>query len=115
MIYALIAAVTMVVTDILGVVMVMAEARNRGWLAGWMDTAQWIVGITTTTITVTVLQGHSFAMKALVVILVSAANLFGTKLGQMIGQRFVTDATTVADRLARLESIHTIPPKEPHP
>lgn len=103
MIVALIAAITMVVTDVLGVIMVMAEARNRGWLAGWMDTAQWIVGITTTTITVTALQGHSTSEKVLVVVLVSAANLFGTKLGQVIGHRFVTDKTTLAERVAGLE------------
>ena len=107
MIFAIIAALTMVVTDVLGVVMVQAEARNRGWLAGWMDTAQWIVGITTTTITVTALQGHDMTEKVAVVVLVSAANLFGTKLGQMIGQRYVTDATTLADRVARLEALNT--------
>jgi len=102
-IFAIIAALTMVVTDVL----VQAEARNRGWLAGWMDTAQWIVGITTTTITVTALQGHDMTEKVAVVVLVSAANLFGTKLGQMIGQRYVTDATTLADRVARLEALNT--------
>lgn len=106
MIVAIIAAATMVVTDVLGVVMVMAEARNRGWLAGWMDTAQWIVGITTTTITVTALQGHSLSEKVLVVVLVSLANLFGTKLGQVIGHRFVTDASTLAERVARLEAMN---------
>jgi hypothetical protein len=118
MVYALIAAITMVVTDILGVIMVQAEAHNRGWLAGWMDTAQWLVGITTTTITVTVLQGHSLTMKALVIVLVSAANLFGTKLGQVIGAHFVTDtnARTISQRLDRLESqtpfIHSPEPYE---
>lgn len=103
MLVALIAAATMVVTDVLGVVMVMAEARNRGWLAGWMDTAQWLVGIATTTISVTALQGHSLSEKIWVVALVSAANLFGTKLGQLIGKHFVTDKTTLADRVAAIE------------
>lgn len=103
MFIALIAAVTMVVTDVLGTVMVMAEARNRGWLAGWCDTAQWIVGIATTTISVTALQGHSLSTKVWVVVLVSAANLFGTKLGQLIGKRFVTDSSSLADRVASLE------------
>lgn len=104
MIPALIAAVTMVVTDVLGVVMVQAEARNRGWLAGWCDTAQWLVGIATTTISVTALQGHSLAEKVWVVALVSAANLFGTKLGAVIGHRFVQDKTSLADRVAALEA-----------
>ncbi len=103
MIPALIAAVAMVVTDILGVVMVQAEARNRGWLAGWMDTAAWLVGITTTTLTVTTLQGHSTVDKVAMVTLVSAANLFGTKLGQVIGARFVSDKTSIAERVATLE------------
>ncbi len=103
MIYAVIAAVTMVITDVLGVVMVMAEAHGRGWLAGWMDTAQWLVGITTTTITVTALQGHDFSEKVAVVVLVSAANLFGTKLGQVIGSRFVVNAKSISERIAALE------------
>lgn len=115
MIYALIAAVAMVITDILGVIMVMAEARDRGWLAGWMDTAQWLVGITTTTITVTALQGHNWSEKIAVVVLVSAANLFGTKLGQLIGHRFVTDASSLAERVARLESVQSIPPPKGTP
>jgi hypothetical protein len=114
MIPALIAAVTMVITDVLGVIMVMAEARNRGWLAGWMDVAQWGVAIATTTITVTILQGHSLREKVLVIALVSAANLFGTKLGQVIGSKFVHDATTltVAQRLDRIEA--TIGPPYPN-
>lgn len=100
---ALIAAAAMVATDVLGVIMVQAEARNRGWLAGWMDTAQWLVGIATTTISVTALQGHSVSEKVLVVGLVSTANLFGTKLGQVIGERFVSDKTTLAERVAAIE------------
>ena len=103
MVIALIAAIAMVATDVLGVVMVMAEAHNRGWLAGWMDTAQWLVGITTTSITVTILQGHSIGEKVLVVALVSASNLFGTKLGQLIGRRLVPETASLPDRIAALE------------
>lgn len=99
----IIAVVTMVCTDILGTIMVMAEARNRGWLAGWMDTAQYLVGIVCTTIMVTILQNHSTSEKVIALVALSAANLFGTKLGQMIGHRFVTDKTTLADRVAALE------------
>ena len=87
-----IATVAMVFTDVLGTIMVMAEARNRGWLAGWCDTAQWLVGITTTAITVTILQGHSFMEKVLIILFVSAANLFGTKMGQVVGTKYVKDA-----------------------
>lgn len=99
----LIAVITMVCADILGTVMVMAEARNRGWLAGWMDTAQYLVGIVCTTIMVTILQDHSWSEKVIALGAISAANLFGTKLGQMIGHRFVTDKTSLADRVAAIE------------
>ena len=109
---ALLAAVTMVVTDVLGVILVQAEAANRGWLAGWMDTAQWLVGIVTTTISVTALQGHSFSEKALVVGLVSAANLLGTKLGQVLGARLLRSRSgllarrglTLEERVSALEA-----------
>jgi hypothetical protein len=78
-----------------------------------MDSAAWVVGICTATIAITALQGHNLTDKALVVVLVSAANLFGTKLGQVIGSRYVTDAGSLAERVARLESV-TYNPKEPH-
>ena len=97
------ASVTMLATDVIATVMVMAEARNRGWLAGWLDTAQWLVGIVTTTVSVTALQGHSWTEKILVLLFVSAANLFGTKLGQVIGSHYVTDAS-IEQRLTALES-----------
>jgi hypothetical protein len=100
---ALLAALTMVATDVLGVVMVQAEARGRGWLAGWCDTAQWLVGIVTTTISVTALQGHSLSAHLWVLGVVSIANLFGTKLGAEIGHRWVKDKT-LEERLAALEA-----------
>lgn len=93
----------MVVTDVIGVIMVVAEARNRGWLAGFMDSLQWIVGITTTFITINALNGHNFETKVWVVILVSAANLFGTKLGAFIAHRWVKDKT-YEQRLSALEA-----------
>ncbi len=103
MIPALLAAVTMLCTDVIGTVMVIAEARNRERLAGWCDSAQWLVGITTTFITIDALNGHSLSEKVWVVVLVSAANLFGTKLGACIGHRWVKDKT-VEQRLAALEA-----------
>lgn len=99
---AVIAAIAMVVQDVLATVMTMAEARNRGWLAGWCDVAGWIVGITTATIAITALQGHNLTQKVLVIMLVSAANLFGTKLGQVIGSRYVHDIS-LTERLTILE------------
>lgn len=98
-----IAAVAMLFTDVLGTVMVIAEGRGRGWLAGWCDTAGWLVAITTTTISVASLTGHNEARKIAVVLAVSAANLFGTKLGQYVGNKFVKDQTIEA-RVAALET-----------
>jgi hypothetical protein len=102
---AILAALAMVANDIAGTILVMAEAAGRGWLAGAMDTAGWLVSITTTTISVTALQGHSFSEKVLVVAFVSAANLFGTKSGQMIGTRILhhNPEMTLEERVAALE------------
>ena len=101
---AVIASATMVAADIISTIQVMASARNRGWLAGWLDTAGWLVAITTTTLTVTALQGRSLLEKVWVIVLVSAANLFGTKIGQVIGTKYVKDKS-FEQRLADLESI----------
>jgi hypothetical protein len=89
MLVALIAAFSMVCADILAVIMVQMEAANRGWFAGAMDGLGWIVGITTTSISVRVLNGHSTSGKVWVILLVTAANVFGTKLGQVIGSRLL--------------------------
>lgn len=97
------AAVAMLFTDVLGTVMVVAESKGRGWLAGWCDTSGWLVSITTTTISVASLTGHDVARKIAVVVFVSFANLFGTKLGSWVGSRFVHDATIEA-RLSALET-----------
>ena len=102
---AIIAAVAMLVQDAISTVLVMAEAKNRGWLAGFLDAAAWLVGVTTATIAITTLQGHDLTDKVYVIVLVSIANVIGTKIGQMIGSRFVHDATTLADRVARLEAL----------
>lgn len=86
---ALVAAGTMLVQDVISVILVQAEAANRGWLAGLMDMLGWYVGIATTTISVTSLQGHDTSQKVEVLVLVGAANVFGTKLGQVVGQHFL--------------------------
>lgn len=107
---ALVAAGCMLVTDVLGTVMVQAEAANRGWLAGIMDTLGWYVSIATTTISVTSLSGNDTAQKVWVLILVGAANLLGTKLGQVTGKWLLSrnkgDARKVAQdpALAVLEA-----------
>jgi glucose-6-phosphate-specific signal transduction histidine kinase len=83
------AAGCMVVQDILAVLLVDAEARNRGWLAGILDSAVWLFAIATTTIAVTALQGHSLAGKVELVVFVTAANLIGMRLGVWIGKRYI--------------------------
>lgn len=100
---AAVAALAMLCTNVIGTVEAVASAKDRGWLAGWLDAAAWIVAITTTTLTVTALQGNSFTEKALVVVLVSAANVLGTKMGTVFGAKFVK-TRTVAERLDALEA-----------
>jgi hypothetical protein len=99
MLTALIAAGCMVISDLLATIMVMAEAREMGWLAGFLDMACWYVSIATTSISVTTLAGHDTTEKILVLLLVGAANVFGTKLGQVTGSRLLKSKT-----LARIAS-----------
>lgn len=99
----LIAALAMFVQDLIAVPLTQAEARNRAWLAGVLDTVGWLVAITTTFVSVDTLQGHNMKAKVAVVLLVSAANLLGTVAGTKIGKRFVKDKT-VEERLAALEA-----------
>jgi hypothetical protein len=94
-IIALYAALAMVVQDVLAVCLVQAEARNRAPLAGLLDCAQWGAAISTTTISVTALQGHSLGLKAVVVIAVTAANFGGSWLGVKIGHRFIRAAQVI--------------------
>lgn len=84
---ALIAGVCMFIEDIVYTIMVQAEAADRGWLAGWMDTIGWLFGVQSTSISVAAVNGHSLVKHIVVLFVVSAANLFGTKLGQVMGTR----------------------------
>lgn len=115
---ALVAALAMLAQDVLGTVMVQAEAASlalpgavrrsdtagtatwiaatvrrylswRMWLAGLMDAAQWGVAITTTTISVTAFAGHDFGRQVAVAVAVSAANVVGTTVGQAAGRRLL--------------------------
>lgn len=92
MIIAVLAAIAMLFQDILGVLMVQAEARNRGLLSGTFDSLQWFAAITTTTISVTALQGHSFGEKVLVIVLVTLANLVGSVIGVQVGKKFIKES-----------------------
>ena len=82
---AALAGAAMFASDAIATVMVMEESRGHGWTAGLLDTMGWYVAITTTTISVTALQGHNLTEKILVIAFVSTANLIGTKFGQVMG------------------------------
>ena len=84
-------------------VLVIAENRGHGWIAGWLSAVTWCVNITGITIAVTALQGHSFWLKTAVILAALVANFFGAKLGQVAGQRYVHD-DTIESRLAALEA-----------
>lgn len=85
---ALLAALFMVVQDILAVVLVQAEASDKkgsGALAAAMDALMWIVAISSTTIAV-----HSHGVEKIeVYALVTAANVVGTLSGKEIGNRLL--------------------------
>lgn len=102
MIAALLAALSMVACDVLATIMVMAESREMGWVAGILDAAGWLVSIACTAISVDVLTGSGpLVNKVYVVVFVSAANLLGTKAGQEIGSR-VLPSKKLHHLLARL-------------
>lgn len=86
---AFLAAISMIFQDILGVIMVQAEASNHGWIAGITDSIQWLFAIATTTFSVTALQGHSVKEKVFVIVGVTIANLIGSQLGVLIGKKIV--------------------------
>lgn len=83
------AGICMVFQDILGTLMVQAEARNHGWLAGSMDSIMWLFQIATVTITVTALQGKDTKKKVFTILCVTAGNLVGSEIGVLIGQRLI--------------------------
>lgn len=91
MIIAILAALSMVAQDILEVCKDQAQARNRAVLAGLFDSLMWLALITTTSISVTALQGHKTSQKVLVIILVSAANFIGQFTGVLIGKKYIKE------------------------
>lgn len=90
---ALWAALAMFVQDVCGVLLVQAEARNRGWLAALFDSLMWLAQITCTSISVTTLQSGHLSTKALVICAVELANVAGCIIGVAIGKRYVKAAT----------------------
>lgn len=79
---ALLAAGAMVCTDICGAAMVLLESRERGWLAGFCDAVGWLVSITCTKI---VVKSHG-AGEVEALVLVTCANVVGTRLGVATGR-----------------------------
>jgi len=83
------AAVAMLVQNVLAVLLVQAEARNRAVLAGLLDCLMWPAGMVTTTITVTALQGHHAGLKTEVIAAVTLANFAGSSAAVKLGRRFI--------------------------
>lgn len=88
---AILAAAAMFIQDILGTLLVQAEARNRAHLAASLDSLGWLAAISTTTLSVSTLQGNDLAAKIAVVVAVTIANYVGTLAGTIIGKRFIPD------------------------
>jgi hypothetical protein len=91
MIIALWAALAMVATDILGTLLVQAEARNRAHLSAILDSAGWLFSIATLSISVA----------AIVLAAVTVANYFGSYAGVIIGQRFIANAKAPGHKTGR--------------
>lgn len=86
---ALWAALAMLVQDIMAVLLVQAEARDKPYLAAGFDSVMWLASIATTTISVTALQGDHLSAKATVILAVTLANVAGCIIGVSIGRRFI--------------------------
>ena len=105
MLTILLAAASMVVADILSVLLVQAEARNRAVLSGLLDTVAWGAALVVTLSTINALNGHDKPLMYGVVAAVSLANFGGSYLGVRIGKRYVKeDATALAERVTALEA-----------
>ena len=81
----------MVIQDIMGVLLVQAEARNRAGLSALFDSIMWLAQISTVTISVTALQGHSLSAKAMVLVAVELANVAGCYIGGAVGKRTIRE------------------------
>jgi hypothetical protein len=86
---AVLAAVAMVIQDLLAVLLVQAESRDRAVLSGVLDSLMWPAGMVTTAISVTALQGHHTGLKAEVFAAVTVANFAGSAAAVWIGKRVI--------------------------
>ena len=102
MLIALWAALAMVVQDILGVLMVQSENRKRGTLAGVFDAAGWLFALVTLKYSLAAVDGHNTSLKVLVVLSVTVANIIGSRLGVMFGDKFFPDQEN--ERLTIIEA-----------
>lgn len=86
---AIVAAIAMIIQDILGTLLVQANARDRAVLSGFLDSLGWFAGIITTTLSVTAIQGHDWPAKITMCAFVTAANFGGSYIGVKVGERFL--------------------------
>lgn len=86
-----IAFLAMIIQDCFAVLMVQAEGRGWGWRSGFMDGGMWLCGLATNHYALNALNGHDTLLKVLVVIFVTGANVFGSKTGQWIGDKYFPD------------------------
>lgn len=99
MLTALYAAAAMLVYDVLCVLLVQAEARDKAALSAALDSIMWLAGIATTTISVSALQSRDLSLKAEVIAAVTVANVVGSYVGVRLGRRYIrTEAKTGAPR-----------------
>lgn len=85
------AAGAMLIQDVAAVLLVQAEARNRAMLSAIFDSVMWLASITTTTVSVTTLQGHHLSAKVIVLIAVELANVAGCIVGVQAGKRWIKE------------------------
>lgn len=106
MLTIILAALAMIVSDVLSVLLTQAVARNRAVMAGVLDTIGWGAGILVTLETLDSLNGHDVPLMVGVIAAVSAANFAGTFGGTLIGKRFVREdpTTQLAVRVAQIEA-----------
>jgi hypothetical protein len=85
------AAGAMLAQDILGTLLVQAQARNRAAMAGVLDAVGWCAQMTTTAIGVTAILTGTWPVRIAVFSAITAANFFGSYGGVKIGQRLIKE------------------------
>lgn len=93
---AIIAGAAMLIEDVLGTLLVQANAKGLAWLSGLLDALAWGAGIITTTVSVSALQGHSMYAKVVVITLITIANVLGSVMGVKIGDKLIKAPAPVA-------------------